>query len=196
MARTLGPGSDGRSPAAVCEDRAMLYPERIATERLILRRWTPDDGPGMQAIWRERDVWRSIQPNIPFDPGQWRTMLDRQLDHWERHGYGLLAAVERSSGEVIGWIGPSHPAFVRSWSIRSRSVGRSDRRSGAADWRRRVRPPPSMPRSPTSTSTRSSASSTRRTIDRSPSPRASGCGTLATFCTPSSARTFASTRCR
>jgi RimJ/RimL family protein N-acetyltransferase len=118
----------------------MLYPERIATERLILRRWTPDDGPGMQAIWRERDVWRSIQPNIPFDPGQWRTMLDRQLDHWERHGYGLLAAVERSSGEVIGWIGPSHPAFVPEladqieigWTLRPPFWGRGLATEGAA----------------------------------------------------------------
>jgi RimJ/RimL family protein N-acetyltransferase len=117
----------------------MLYPERIATERLILRRWTPDDGPGMQAIWRERDVWRSIQPNIPFDPGQWRTMLDRHLDHWERHGYGLLAAVERSSGEVIGWIGPSHPAFVPEladqieigWTLRPPFWGRGLATEGA-----------------------------------------------------------------
>src|SRR6266498_2573836 len=139
MARTLGRRSDGRSTTAVCEDRAMPYPERIETERLVLRRWTPDDGTAMEAIWRERDVWRAIQPNIPFDPNQRRGVLDRQLDHWERHGYGLLAAVERSSGEVIGWIGPSHPAFVPQladrieigWTLRPPFWGRGLATEGA-----------------------------------------------------------------
>jgi len=66
----------------------------------------------MRAIWSERVIWRAIRPGIPFDPEQWRGMLDRQLGHWRRHGFGLWAVVERSSGEAIGWVGPTHPAHV------------------------------------------------------------------------------------
>lgn len=117
----------------------MSYPERIETERLVLRRWAPEDGPAMEAIWRERDIWRAIQPDIPFDPDQWRRMLDRQLDHWERHGYGLLATVERPSGEVLGWVGPSHPWFVPEladqieigWTLRPPFWGRGLATEGA-----------------------------------------------------------------
>jgi RimJ/RimL family protein N-acetyltransferase len=110
----------------------MSFPERVETDRLILRRWTSGDGAAMAAIWRERDIWRAIRPDIPFDPDQWRRMLDRQLEHWERHGFGLWATEDRESGEVIGWTGPSHPAFVPEladeieigWTIRPQFWGR------------------------------------------------------------------------
>jgi len=118
----------------------MPFPERVETERLILRRWTPADGPAMKAIWAERDIWRAIRPDIPFDPNQWRDMLDRQLEHWKRHGFGLWAAAARASGEIIGWIGPSHPAFIRKladqieigWTLRPPFWGRGLATEGAA----------------------------------------------------------------
>jgi RimJ/RimL family protein N-acetyltransferase len=118
----------------------MAYPERVETERLVLRRWTSGDGAAMAAIWRERDVWRAIRPDIPFDPDQWRSMLERQLEHWERHGFGLWATEHRESGEVIGWTGPSHPAFVPEladeieigWTIRPQFWGRGIATEGGA----------------------------------------------------------------
>jgi RimJ/RimL family protein N-acetyltransferase len=116
------------------------YPVRVETERLILRPWTPADGPAMEAIWRERDIWRAIRPDIPFDPNHWRDMLDRQLEHWKRHEFGLWAATDRASGEVIGWIGPSHPAFIPEladqieigWTMRPPFWGRGLATEGAA----------------------------------------------------------------
>ena len=90
----------------------MPYPERVETERLVLRRWTSGDGPAIAAIWAERDIWAALMPDTPFDPNQWRGMRDRQLEQWRRHGFGLWLVVERSSDEVIGWIGASHPTFV------------------------------------------------------------------------------------
>jgi RimJ/RimL family protein N-acetyltransferase len=32
--------------------------------------------------------------------------------HWEQHGYGLWAAVEKGSGAVIGWAGLAQPTFL------------------------------------------------------------------------------------
>jgi len=115
------------------------YPEEAETERLRLRRWRPDDGPAMAAIWREPDVWSAIQPQRRFDPDYWRAMLGRQLHHWERYGFGLWAAVERSSAEVAGWVGPAHPAFVPEladgieigWTLRPAFWGRGLATEGA-----------------------------------------------------------------
>lgn len=90
----------------------MPFPEAIETERLSLRRWTRDDGAAMDAIWRERDIWSALRPDIPFDPNAGGEMLDRHVRHWDENGFGLWAVTERPSEEVIGWVGPSHPAFI------------------------------------------------------------------------------------
>ncbi len=118
---------------------SLSYPEQVETARLVLRRWQPDDAPAMAAIWREPDVWRMLQPDRPFDPDQSRAMLDRHLNHWEQHGFGIWAAVERSSSEVAGWIGPSHPTCVPEladrieigWTLRPPFWGRGLATEGA-----------------------------------------------------------------
>jgi RimJ/RimL family protein N-acetyltransferase len=90
----------------------MSYPERVETERLILRRWFAADAPAMEAIWLEPQVWDALQPNRPFDPHQWRGMLERHVRHWEVHGFGLWAVTTREDPQPMGWIGASHPTFV------------------------------------------------------------------------------------
>ena len=45
-------------------------------------------------------------------------MLNRHVGHWDRHGFGLWAVMERRSDEIIGWVGPSHPAFIPELSDR------------------------------------------------------------------------------
>jgi RimJ/RimL family protein N-acetyltransferase len=96
----------------------MPYPEALETDHLSLRRWRPDDGPAMDAIWRERDIWSALRPDIPFDPDAGAAMLNRHVGHWDRHGFGLWAVMERHSDEIIGWVGPSHPAFIPDLSDR------------------------------------------------------------------------------
>ncbi len=90
----------------------MRYPERVETDRLLLRRWVPADASAMEAVWREPEVWRSLQPNRSFDPSQWRAMLDRHLRHWEVNGFGLWAVTTHDDPQPAGWIGASHPTFV------------------------------------------------------------------------------------
>lgn len=118
----------------------MTFPDAVETERLLLRRWTPGDSEAMRAIWRERDVWRAIRPDIPFDPDHWREVFDRQLSHWSRHGFGLWAAIETLSTETIGWIGPTHPTFIPEladrieigWTLRPPFWGRGFATEGGA----------------------------------------------------------------
>jgi RimJ/RimL family protein N-acetyltransferase len=90
----------------------MAYPEHVETERLMLRRWIASDAPDMEAIWREPEVWRSLQPDQPFNPRQWRSMLERHLRHWDVHGFGLWAVTTGEHPRPVGWIGASHPTFV------------------------------------------------------------------------------------
>jgi RimJ/RimL family protein N-acetyltransferase len=96
----------------------MPYPEALETDHLSLRRWRPDDGPAMDAIWRERDIWSALRPDIPFDADAGAAMLNRHVGHWDRNGFGLWAVMERHSDEIIGWVGPSHPAFIPDLSDR------------------------------------------------------------------------------
>jgi RimJ/RimL family protein N-acetyltransferase len=117
----------------------MAYPERIETERLILRRWLASDEAAMEAIWREPQVWQALQPNRPFDPHQWRGMLDRHLRHWDVHGFGLWAVTSADNPQPMGWIGASHPTFVPElaeeveigWTLRSALWGRGLATEGA-----------------------------------------------------------------
>jgi RimJ/RimL family protein N-acetyltransferase len=90
----------------------MAYPERVETERLVLRRWDAADGPAMDAIWREPQVWQSLQPHRSFDPEWWRAMLDRHTRHWDTHGFGLWAVTTHEDPAPAGWIGATHPTFV------------------------------------------------------------------------------------
>lgn len=110
----------------------MSYPERVETERLTLRRWRASDASAMEAIWREPQVWDALQPNRPYDPQQWRSMLDRHVRHWDVHGFGLWAVTTPDEPQPMGWVGASHPTFVPElageveigWTLRPALWGR------------------------------------------------------------------------
>ncbi|MFL5891226.1 MAG: GNAT family N-acetyltransferase [Solirubrobacterales bacterium] len=110
----------------------MSYPERVETERLTLRRWRASDASAMEAIWREPEVWDALQPNRPYDPQQWRSMLDRYVRHWDVHGFGLWAVTTPDEPQPMGWVGASHPTFVPElageveigWTLRPALWGR------------------------------------------------------------------------
>jgi RimJ/RimL family protein N-acetyltransferase len=88
------------------------FPERVETPRLVLRRWAEEDREALAAIWSDPDVWRSLRPGVPFQPRVGEERLHHHIRHWDVHGFGLWALVERASGEVAGWAGASHPSFV------------------------------------------------------------------------------------
>ncbi|HEX8770110.1 MAG TPA: GNAT family N-acetyltransferase, partial [Acidimicrobiales bacterium] len=63
----------------------------VETERLVLRPWSPTDIERLAAVFADPEVWR-----YPFGRGLSRAeserFLDRQLQHWETHGFGSWAA--------------------------------------------------------------------------------------------------------
>ena len=118
----------------------MPYPERVETERLVLRRWEPGDRAAFEAIWADPDVWAALRPGERFDPAVGPERFEHHLAHWREHGFGLWAAEERATGAVAGWVGASHPTFVPElageveigWSLRRPSWGRGLATEGAA----------------------------------------------------------------
>jgi RimJ/RimL family protein N-acetyltransferase len=94
-------------------DDAHDFPETVDTERLHLRRWRPDDRAAHAAIWADPDVFNSLRPGVPGDPAAIAAEgFERHLRHWTEHGYGLWAALDRSSDEIAGWLGAAHPNFI------------------------------------------------------------------------------------
>ena len=90
----------------------MTYPERVETERLVLRRWEERDETALAAVWEDPEVWRALRGDADRDPSWGAERFRRHMAHWRNHGFGLWLAEERASGEAAGWIGASHPGFV------------------------------------------------------------------------------------
>lgn len=117
----------------------MPFPERLETERLVLRRWREDDAADFAAIWADPTVWAALMPGRPADPGFADERFRNHLAHWEAHGFGLWAVEERAGGRVAGWVGPSHPDFAPGlarevevgWSLREPFRGRGLATEGA-----------------------------------------------------------------
>jgi RimJ/RimL family protein N-acetyltransferase len=94
------------------KQKELRFPERIETARLILRRWRSDDWDDFRTVRTDPTVWRSLNGDEPVGETRVRRRFDYHLDHWQDHGYGIMAVAERSNGALVGWTGPAHPDFV------------------------------------------------------------------------------------
>jgi RimJ/RimL family protein N-acetyltransferase len=77
---------------------------RIETERLVLRRWRPEDIESLAAILLHPAVlaWLGPPDASRDDVAEALARYDR---HWEAHGFGRLAVVDRGTGELVGRTG-------------------------------------------------------------------------------------------
>jgi RimJ/RimL family protein N-acetyltransferase len=76
-----------------------LLPERVETERLLLRTWTPEDADALAEIYRQPEYLEHMPPSDAVET------VERFLRMWEQEGFGKWAACERASGRLIGRIG-------------------------------------------------------------------------------------------
>lgn len=94
----------------------------VETERLLLRPMSLDDLDAFAAVVGDPESMR-FYPR-PFDRSMARAWIDRVGERYERDGIGLLAVVERATGDMIGDCGPmvqetGHGSFVElGWHIR------------------------------------------------------------------------------
>lgn len=78
----------------------------IETERLILRRPLPQDLDATIAYYATP---RSVTTGGPLDaPAAWRGFA-AGLGHWQIHGFGMCAVIEKTSGQHIGSVGIWYP---------------------------------------------------------------------------------------
>ena len=84
----------------------MRLPTPIETKRLRLRPFH-DDASDLDALLAVLGDARSMRYYpAPFDRAGVRGWIERQLEGYERDGFGLLGIEDRATGEVIGDCGP------------------------------------------------------------------------------------------
>ena len=197
MPRTLGGPPDGRPPSRL-QGSVDALPRAPGDGRLVLRRWTAGDGPAIDGdLGRAGHLGGPSCPDTPFDPepvarhagpparamapARVRPLARRRAlvgrDHRMDRGFppDLHAGGRRPDRDRL-----DPPTAVLGQRFRYRG---SDRRGQhgvrSPRYRRGHQPDPPHQRPA-----------------RSPSANAWACATPATCSTPSSARTFGSTRCR
>lgn len=76
----------------------------IETTRLLLRLFTPDDLIDLYRIYRDRQVMKYVGIGA-------RTLAETEaalcstIDHWQQHGFGMWAVVEKKDDRTIGRCG-------------------------------------------------------------------------------------------
>jgi RimJ/RimL family protein N-acetyltransferase len=82
----------------------------IETERLRLRPLGPDDLDTVARWNADPEFTRHLTGRLTR--GETATVLARWLRHWEEHGFGLLAVIDKETGDLIGRTG-AH--YHRAW---------------------------------------------------------------------------------
>ena len=77
----------------------------IETPRLILRPFTHDDLDAYASMNADAEVMRYIGDGKPQSRAQTQMRLNAILDHWEQHGFGSCAVVDRVTRAFIGFCG-------------------------------------------------------------------------------------------
>ena len=79
-------------------------PERIETDRLVLRPPEPDDADAVSAYQRDPDVTRYLTFPPAHDVRQAQAFLERCARAWQDGASFPLAITKKSGGEMIGMI--------------------------------------------------------------------------------------------
>jgi RimJ/RimL family protein N-acetyltransferase len=79
--------------------------QEIETRRLRLEPWSPRHLKKLERLARTPEVMRYIGPGLLWSPEQTHRVFDRQLAHWEEHGFGWRSAIDKASESWIGFIG-------------------------------------------------------------------------------------------
>lgn len=77
----------------------------IETERVYLRPFTYQDLDAFAVICSDPGVMRYIGEGTPLTREQTEVRLNAIIEHQNRHGFGVWAAVDRSTGDLMGYCG-------------------------------------------------------------------------------------------
>ena len=77
----------------------------IKTDRLILRPFREQDAEELHCILAQEGVLRYFPTTDPPPLDRVQKLIAKQLEHWDKHGFGWWAVEPKSEGELIGWNG-------------------------------------------------------------------------------------------
>ena len=102
-------------------------PERLETDRLVLRMFGNDDLEAYHAICADPEVMEFIGLGKMMTRMEtWRHMAT-MLGHWQLRGYGSWAVEEKTTGKLVGRVGFIHPAdwpgLEIGWALARQSWG-------------------------------------------------------------------------
>jgi RimJ/RimL family protein N-acetyltransferase len=107
----------------------------VHTDRLLLRQLGQEDLEAYAEMCADPEVMRYIADGAPLTRElAWRNMAT-MLGHWQLRGYGVWAAVERTTGTLVGRIGcwnpEGWPGFEIGWMLRRAYWGQGYATEGA-----------------------------------------------------------------
>ena len=79
------------------------------SERLICRRWVPEDFDTLFAVYSDREAMRWVGDGEPLTLDQCKEWFTVTEANYAKRGYGMFALVERETGTVVGFAGLVHP---------------------------------------------------------------------------------------
>lgn len=77
----------------------------IETDRLLLRMIRPDDLDHLAALLSDPDVVKYVGNGRPAGRDEAERALESIIRHWQAHGFGRWAVVDKRTGEFIGFGG-------------------------------------------------------------------------------------------
>jgi len=77
----------------------------IETERLLLRMFRPDDLDNLAGLFSDPEVMRYVAEGDTVNREETDKALHSMIKHWETHGFGRWAAVDRLTHEFVGFGG-------------------------------------------------------------------------------------------
>ena len=87
----------------------MICVRELETERLLLRRWRPEDRAPFAALNADPKVMRHFPALLTRRESD--GLADRIETYMERAGWGLWAMEERATGRFLGFTGLARPGF-------------------------------------------------------------------------------------
>lgn len=98
-------------------------PQRIETERLVLRMFREDDWRGMHEHYSNAECTRFTLGRALSEGESWR-MTSTLAGHWLLRGYGPYALEEKATGEMVGtaglWYPTDFPEREIKWAVNPR----------------------------------------------------------------------------